>query len=195
MELVAAVRRRSKKALDLIRSGVDVNVPSARGETALLWAVIHGDDDLVAALLAAGAHPNPRTRGKRGPGNGAAGGTPLHFATNPGRTGILKQLLAAGAVVDAADAVGMTPLGAAASIGNVDAVGPLLAAGAQPDLGCPLLMAARAGHVEVVRALLAAGAQHTPVETLPFPPLRMAIINGHEEVIAVLREVGARWPL
>ena len=148
----------------------------------------------MSALLAAGAHPNPRTTGKQAPGNSASGASPLHFATNAERTSILKQLLAAGAEVDAADAVGTTPLGAAASIGNVDAVGLLLAAGAHPDRGCPLLMAAQAGHVEIVRALLAAGAEHTPAETLPYPPLRIAIVNGHDAVVALLRDAGARWP-
>ena len=194
MELVAAVKKRLvQKALQLIQAGVDVNAAGARGETALLWAVIHGESEIVSALLTAGANPTPRTRGKRAPGNSAARATPLHFATNPERVDILKQLLAAGAELEAEDAVGMTPLAAAAAAGQADAVRLLLSAGANPDHGNPLLMAAKNGYVEIVSDLLSAGAQHTPADTLPYPPLRLALAGGHHEVATLLRSAGARW--
>ena len=194
MELVAAVKRRSvKKALQLIYAGVDVNAAGARGETALLWAVIHGEGEIVSALLTAGANPTPLTRAKRAPGNSAARATPLHFATNAGRIDILKQLLAAGAELDVEDAVGMTPLAAAAAGGQADAVRILLSAGANPDQGNPLLMAAKNGYVEIVSDLLLAGAQHSPADTLPFPPLRLALAGGHHAVATLLRAAGAQW--
>ena len=113
MDLVAAIKKRSfTKALQLVAGGADVNSAGPRGETPLLWAVIHGNEELVGALLAAGARPTPRTKGKRGPGNSAAGATPLHFATNPGPLAVLLALIRAGAEVEVEDAVGLTPLAA-----------------------------------------------------------------------------------
>ena len=195
MDLVAAVKRRSlRRALELISEGADVNLAGPRGETALLWAVIHGDHQLVEAILAAGGHPTPRTSGKRAPGNGAARATPLHFATNPDRLAILQSLLTAGAEVEAEDAVGLTPLGAAAAVGNEKAARLLLAAGADPNHRCqPLLLASTAGHGDVVKCLLEAGGAHTPDPTATFPPLRLAIANGHAEVVTLLRAAGAVW--
>jgi len=196
MDLVSAVkRRRFQKALELIAEGTDVNAPGARGETALLWAVIHGDERVVSAVLRAGAEATPRTKSKRAPGNSAALATPLHFATKPDRIGILKMLLAAGSEVDAMDAVGLTPLGAAAAVGNAEATNLLLAAGADPNHPCqPLLLGAKEGHAEVVRLLLEAGAHHTPDLASLYPPIRLAMVGGHEAVVQLLRRAGAVWP-
>jgi ankyrin repeat protein len=66
-DLVAAVKKRSfQKALELIAEGVDINARGARGETALLWAVIHGDEPLVSAVLrpARRLRPALRARGR-----------------------------------------------------------------------------------------------------------------------------------
>jgi hypothetical protein len=41
---------------------------------------------------------------------------------------------------------------------------------------------------------LQAGAQHTPEATLPYSPIRLAALEGHQETVEVLRAAGAQWP-
>ncbi len=49
----------------LIAAGADVNVADGDGTTALHWAAYHGDSELVAALLAAGARVTRRDAHRR----------------------------------------------------------------------------------------------------------------------------------
>ncbi len=52
---LTAMQRDAAGVRALIAAGADVNVADGDGTTALHWAAYHGDVDLVAALLAAGA--------------------------------------------------------------------------------------------------------------------------------------------
>jgi len=58
-KLVAAIAADEVvEAKRLIRSGVDLNIPSAQGETALYQAILRGDASLVRLMLEHGADPN-----------------------------------------------------------------------------------------------------------------------------------------
>src|SRR5262249_5523217 len=96
--------------------------------------------------------------------------TPLHKAAEGGHTGVARDLIAAGADVNAdydrcmpESYQGWTALLAAAEGGDRELVEALLAAGADPDartvLGyTPLMLAVVGRHREVADALLKAGA-------------------------------------
>src|SRR3954454_16310018 len=87
----AAMRGDRADVLTMIKQGADVNAPQGDGVTALHWAARHGDVDLAAALLAAGAHAATATR--------LGAYTPLHLAAERGSAAIVKALVGAGAVV------------------------------------------------------------------------------------------------
>ena len=73
----AAMRGDRADVLAMIKQGADVNAPQGDGVTALHWAARHGDADLVAALVAAGANARVRNTVRR-----------LHAAAPRGRAGI-----------------------------------------------------------------------------------------------------------
>jgi ankyrin repeat protein len=89
----------------------------------LLIAAAEGHEDVVVALLDAGAAPNTKNQ---------LGRTALMFASSKGFVGIAKKLLARGADpnVVPTDEQGWTALMAAARAGQAEAVRALLGAGA-----------------------------------------------------------------
>src|SRR5438552_6603613 len=87
-----AAERGDKEAVRaLIKQAVDVNAAQGDGMTALHWAAMHGDADLAATLLYAGANPRATTR--------IGGYTALHLASRAGAAAVIKTLAAAGANV------------------------------------------------------------------------------------------------
>jgi ankyrin repeat protein len=85
----------------LLDSGADIQEKDLRGLTPLSRAVLSNYKDVVAVLLKAGANVNePDEQGL----------TPLHYAamTDYGETGIVQELLAAGAKLDIKDPDGHT---------------------------------------------------------------------------------------
>ena len=97
------------QVLNLLNSGVDVNVPDMQGNYLLDGAAKHGHTAIVKLLLARGAHAtqcNPH------------GTTALHVAAFFGRPAVLQALTSAlppGASVDLEDEKGNMPLVAAAA--------------------------------------------------------------------------------
>ncbi len=152
----AAMQGDRASVLAMIKQGADVNTPQGDGVTALHWAARHGDAELIAALVTAGANPRATTR------FGAY--TALHLAAERGSAAIEKALLAAGAPVDAKTNTGATPLMFAAAAGDVAAITLLLDKGAAVDAQesdrqqTPLIFAAAAGRVDAVKLLIARGA-------------------------------------
>jgi ankyrin repeat protein len=69
----------------LLRSGADVTVTNASGETPLNLACRHGNMDIVKALLASDANVTVTN---------ASGWTPLHLACLKGHTDAVQALLA-----------------------------------------------------------------------------------------------------
>ncbi|MFO0969812.1 MAG: ankyrin repeat domain-containing protein [Gemmataceae bacterium] len=129
----------------------------------------------------------------------------LFKAARAGDAAKIRELLAAGAPLEATDLNGLTPVMAAAQAGQGEAFHTLVEAGAnlnalgldQTDL---LECAAEGGNAEIVRFLLERG---LPVEGHWQPrslvarrqghitPLMSAAINGHVEAVHVLLAAGA----
>ena len=152
----AAMQEDAATVVALLQQGTDVNRAQGDGMTALHWAAEHGDQDLTARLLKAGANPGAGTRiGQH---------TPLHLAAKAGHASVLRLLVNAKADVSALTTTGAAPLHFAAASGSSEAVTILLDAGAdvnvrEPQWGqTPLMFAAASGRTEVVKALLARGA-------------------------------------
>lgn len=120
-----ALFNQSKRAFDaLLEAGADPTLPGMDGSTVAHMAAMVNDPYYLDALLKAGIHPNLKDR---------ATGQPLLSATLMGdRDPQFKQLLAAGADVNAVDNMGDTPLHVAAQTNNFDKVLTLLHAGADP---------------------------------------------------------------
>ena len=155
----AAMKGDLAKVRALIAQGASVSTPQGDGMTALHWASMHGDADLAAMLLYAGAHAGATTR--------LGGYAALHLASQAGAAAAIKTLAAAGANVNAPTSTGATPLMLAATSGKVDAVNALLELSADPNAKetangqTALRFAAALDRADVVRALLQHGADAT----------------------------------
>ncbi|MFO7278303.1 MAG: ankyrin repeat domain-containing protein [Pseudomonadota bacterium] len=154
--LVRAVERGEReKALEMIRSGADVNVRDVDDTTALHWAAHRDDAELVEALIRAGAEVNVQNR---------YGSTPMGEAAAIGSTAVLKLLLDAGADVESPNAEGQTALMAVARTGNVEAAKLLIRRGANVNARerwggqTALMWAAAQGHPAMIRLLIKHGA-------------------------------------
>jgi ankyrin repeat protein len=195
MDLHAAVQlgqtAEVQQLLDV--GGVDLDALSSGWRTALHVAAQCGNTDIVATLLAAGANPN------RLPTAPPFIGSPLQAAVQYNHLPVVQQLLAAGAAVNARDAMGRTALLLAAKHKRAAMVAPLLAAGADPNLKdsqgySVLLMAAQHGQLSTVRQLLAAGAVAKAASKRSMlgasTPLHQAAAKCHTAVVQLLLDHG-----
>ena len=152
----AAQANDTEQVRTLLRQGADANAAQSDGLTALHWAALNGNAQMVDLLLYAGAPVEPLTR--------VGGYTPLHLAARSGHAGVVEKLLAGGAEVDAWTTTGVTALHFAAAGDFHESVRLLAAAGADVNAGdgfqhrTPLVFAAQANAARAVEALLAAGA-------------------------------------
>jgi ankyrin repeat protein len=186
----------------LVREAADVGAVEADGTSALHWAALFGDAELVRALLAAGAAL-------------PEGETVLMTAARTGSPESLRALLAAGADADARDEFhGESALIWAAAENHADAIRVLAAHGADVDgrsarltleprqrragqsilpLGSwtPLMYAARENALVASEALVAAGANLDAVDPDGATALVIAIINAHYELAELLLRAGA----
>jgi uncharacterized protein len=114
----AAMQNDKDAVRSLLKQAADVNAAQGDGMTALHWAAMHGDADLVQMLVFAGANVRATTR--------IGSYTPLYLASQQGQAKAIAALLKAGADPKATTPSGTTPLMAAAASGDVDAVRVLL---------------------------------------------------------------------
>jgi ankyrin repeat protein len=174
-------------ATALRAAGARHDLTSARGETALIAAVVNDRPDELDMLIAAGVDLNARTR---------AGHTALYLAVFDGRAEATRRLIAAGADVNRADADGWTPLMAALRRPQPDVARALIAAGADVDvmtrLGWTALMwAAYDGQVGIAGDLVAAGADVNLTSKAGQSALIRAAGQGHLAIVQLLLEHGA----
>ena len=139
-------------------------------------------------MTTATANVNACNKGKR---------TRLWVAARTGQIGAIRELLAAGAKVDAVCYSGYAPLHAACSGGHADAVGLLLAAGAKVNRrglknATPLVFACDCDSVSVARVLV----NHRDIDiNLPDDlqtPLMYACHKENSELVQLLLSHGAR---
>ena len=182
-----ARRRSAGVALELLAAGADPRAADKSGLTAIDLARRHGNDDVLALLLAAADPPAPcgrlcapsfwesadpkqvheaLTQAGTGRGRSPRGDTPLHLALEMAAdVESVTLLLDGGADPNARNALDDTPLHAAAgSAGSAATIPMLLARGAMLDAAnardwTPLHVASEhAATIEAMRALLEAGA-------------------------------------
>jgi len=149
----------TKQALEMIRSGADVNQAQGDGSTPLLWAINRQDYDVAEALLAKKADPNA--------GN-EFGAMPLTEAARLNDLRLVKMLLDGGAKVDSANPDDETALMLAIKNGNLQMTESLVKAGANVNTiekfhnQTPLIYAAAGGHAAIVKLLLSKDADVRP---------------------------------
>ena len=169
----------------LVKKGADGQYAS-NGYTVLMEAAEQGDRELVDLLLKRGANVKSTNR---------VGWTALHNGAMNGNTGIVGDLIAAGADANARENFhGTTPLHWAAASGNVEVVKLLLAHGADPNVketftgATPLIWAAASGRspVSLIRALLNHGADRNSVDLKGHSALEWASRHRTAHELAIL---------
>jgi len=141
---------------------VDINQSDEEGRTPLWFAVNIKNEELARQLLAKGAKATP----DHSPGY-------LHSACQRGMDGLLSDLIAAGADLEARDSYDMTPLGCAVDKGNPAMVQALLKAGADPNHFIPRLLS-------------------NPKLSNPFIG---AVVTGNTEMVSIFIHREADWKI
>jgi ankyrin repeat protein len=152
----AAARGDREAVKALLKKAADVNAAQGDGMTALHWAAMNGDGDLVQMLIVAGANVRATTR--------LGTYTPLYLAAQQGHGAVIQALLKAGADLNAGTPNGTSPLMVAAASGDLDAVKALVDNGADVNgkdgvrQQTPLMYAAASNRAAVIEYLAAKGA-------------------------------------
>lgn len=176
--LLAAAKNKCELASWLLKRGANVNavpggekIPSyllsniddedtlvgmgySLNRTALIWALIHKNADLVLTLMNAGADPELPSH---------TGETPMVLAAGLNQVEVLEALKAFGVKPDKAGGGKQTPLMTACSVGAKESVRWLLRHKAKTkrknrDGETPVSLACSGGHIEVLRLLVGSGA-------------------------------------
>jgi ankyrin repeat protein len=193
LDLINSVKQdRTKKALQLLNSKVNVNHQSVDGTTALHWAVQRDNDTVVKLLIDKGANVNLQDE---------SGATALWVAVKNGNADMVSTLLSAGVDPNIEIESGETPLMTAAEIGNLEITHALLDANAnvhakESEAGQTALMWAVAeGHNDVAEALIDKGASIHDKTDAGFTALHFASLNGSlnstQKLVSMDAEVNA----
>uniref|UniRef100_A0A671RVB6 Ankyrin-3-like n=1 Tax=Sinocyclocheilus anshuiensis TaxID=1608454 RepID=A0A671RVB6_9TELE len=139
-----------EKALDYIKSGVDIKICNQNGLNALHLASKEGHVEVVAELIKLGATVDAATK---------KGNTALHIASLAGQVDVVKELVNNGANINTQSQNGFTPLYMAAQENHLDVVKFLLDNGSSQSIATedgftPLAVALQQGHDQVVSLLL-----------------------------------------
>lgn len=146
----------------LLQQGADVNAAQSDGLTALHWAAMNNNSEIVGLLLYAGATVRPLTR--------VGGYTPLHLAARQGHAEVTGALIEAGANANEWTTTGVTAMHFAALANSAATIRALAAAGGDLNAAdsyqdrTPLIFAAGRNATEAVSTLLELGA-NTSLQT------------------------------
>jgi ankyrin repeat protein len=158
--------------------------------TPLQWAEYHGNTELMALLLLAGADTERRDFN---------GDRPMLWAARAGRAEAIRLLVAAGSPANTDDdPYGQSPLHLAARSAYAEAIAALIDAGADLDAvdqsnSTALYEAVLSQDPRSVRRLLYAGADPDIVGDILFDtPLHLAAERGDAEIVRLLLAVGAK---
>ena len=163
-----------------------VNAVQPDGMTALHWAVLHGEAEIVDRLIAAGANTNAETRYKI---------TPLYIACTLNNSEIVEKLLKHKADPNTVYPGGVTALMLAARTGNAASIKHLIQHDAEADAterqGQTAMMWATAeGNAAAVHALISAGADPNREDKAGFTAMLFAARHGRTEVADTLLKAG-----
>ena len=165
----------------LVGRGFDPNSRDAKGQPAIVSALIEGSNDVALALA--------QLPGSQVDVVNANGETPLMFAALKGQLDVCKALMARGAAINRQ---GWTPLHYAASGDSLSVVRLLLEQGAAVDARAPngrtpLMQAALYGTEDGIAALLAAGADRALRDGREATAADLARNVGRDHLIERLR--------
>ena len=145
----------------LAKAGADLGLLDNDRYDAVTIAAVADDEETLRVLLTAGASAKLTTS--------IYDGTALIAAAHLGHSGVVKQLIAAGAPLDHVNNLHWTALIEAIVLGQ----------------GGPR-------HQEIVRALLAAGARTELADRQGNTPLQLAKARGYREIVQMLEQARAR---
>jgi ankyrin repeat protein len=173
----------------LVQSGANVDdINGFARRTALMAAVSEGHDEVIAALLAAGADTSLKSR---------AGDTALSLAVTNNAMAVAVQLINAKADPNLTGAGGVPPLYSAAQAGHDQLAGMLLMAGAKPDqqptgrMHTALMAALDGGYEAVVDLLIQAKADLDVVDEAGDSALMQSLKAQRIDQVQRLLEGGA----
>lgn len=200
---------------------IHVNAVDSRQLTALHWACIKGNVQVIPLLIEKGADINAKDD---------RGFTPLHWACLEGNKEVSELLLKLGADINAQDIEGITPLHLTCEQGREEIAQVLVNAGALVNAvdeeqltplhlairsknekivellttqrsiiidvkdvngSTPLHLASISGSNEIIRMVLAAGAEVNAKDSTGMTPLHWASVQGDEEAVKLLLQQGA----
>ncbi len=185
------IRRTDNIVSQLLEAGADVNQARADGATPLMIALVQGETEIAAQLLAV-----EDIDVNQAPTNGYyAGRTPLYMAVDKGHTKIAAQLLEAGADVNQADQNGWTALHIAAQEGHDEFALKLIEKATRETINkkndkgdTALTLALKKGHLPIVESLIDHDADQGIAIAKGMIPLMLAIREGHYEFALKLIE-------
>ncbi|XP_076684261.1 uncharacterized protein LOC143377154 [Andrena cerasifolii] len=197
----ALEKKHTQVAKLLLTSGSKVNSRyKSPSNTALHFAALNGDTEIVQMLLDRGANVDAKNVHSK---------TPLHNAVQSMEAKMISLLLNRGANVDAADKSGVTPLHIAVGKNNKELTTLLLSRGANVEGkgnnartsrriaadtengSTPLHLAVMRGNIEITELLLSKGADVNASGHDDITPLHIATRGGYLEIVEHLLKYGA----
>ena len=181
-DFVQSAEKGDLKAIQLfLNAGIDCNVQSVAGVTALMAAAKNGRVDVVNKLLE--QKVNVDAQGKQGV-------TALMLAAENNQVEIVKILLKKNADPNLEDQTGWSALMKAVYQGNTTCV-ETLAGRSRQEINRGLLIAALTGHKEIAKILLDNGAEVDSRADDGRTPLMLAGIKGDNDLVSLLLKAGA----